>query len=228
MLVSEIKIPLILKTTTGDLNKYLLAEFYSVVYFSLKGDIKLYFMEKKQCFYPTLQKTRDVVTNPHGENFTASLPCKTHPFDNPPPSLHRHNFIVNLINLQPHNFFCVLSESNYPVLCELLCVLWLRLPLHQSYKPSCCFLWYRHVSKPHVSKSDGPHTLIKELVQRDWLLYEEGADILNVTQFTLRINSDQNITQKKCMIPLINKSLQYIFPRPNWPAPPLPPYITQM
>ena len=40
------------------------------------------------------------------------------------------------------------------------------------------------------------------------------TDFLNVTKFT----------PNKCMKPLINISVQHIFPKANWPATPMPPY----
>ena len=48
-----------------------------------------------------------------------------------------------------------------------------------------------------------------------------------MSQIYTSIISDKTITRKKCMKTLINTSFHYIFPKPNRPAPPLQPYVTQ-
>ena len=40
--------------------------------------------------------------------------------------------------------------------------------------------------------------------------------------------TDQRLYKKEGVKPLINRSLHYIFPKQNWPATPLPQFITQM
>ena len=62
---------------------------------------------------------------------------------------------------------------------------------------------------------------LNKLYQESW--FEQ--DFLNVTTFTQAKFQAQKITRAK---PLINTSFQYIFPKPNWHATPLPPYILQM
>ena len=51
---------------------------------------------------------------------------------------------------------------------------------------------------------------------------------LNVTQFTQAEFQALNFTKNKFRKPLISESIKYMFPKLNWPATALPPYISQM